>query len=193
MTRGALAQEHFSDAQTLSADYLEEHWYAAYTCANHEKRVAEQLDFRAVEHFLPLYKTIRRWKDRRVCLEMPLFPGYVFVRLALVNRLNVLQVPGVVHLVGFNGSPAAVPVEEVLRVREVLSRGMRAEPHPFLRVGRPVRVKAGPLAGLEGILVRRKNRLRFVVSVKLILRSIAVEVDEADLEPITRHAASSES
>ena len=185
MTPVALIQGDFSGAQTLAAAYLEEHWYAAYTRANHEKRVAEQLDLRAVKHFLPLYKTVRRWKDRRVCLEMPLFPGYVFVRLALVNRLSVLQVSGVVHLVGFDGSPAAVPEEDVLRVQELLSRGMRAEPHPFLRVGRRVRVMAGPLAGLEGILVRRKNRVRFVVSVELILRSIAVEVDEGDLEPIS--------
>src|SRR5271157_5605311 len=83
-----------------SVEYLEPHWYAAYTCANHEKRVALQLERRSLECFLPLYESVRRWKDRRVRLELPLFPGYVFVRLALRDRLQVLQVPGVARLVG---------------------------------------------------------------------------------------------
>jgi len=88
---------------------VQPHWYAAYTCAKHEKRVGAELGARAVEHFLPLYSSVRRWKDRRVQLEFPLFPGYVFVRLALRDRLRVLQIPGVVRLVGFNGLPAALP------------------------------------------------------------------------------------
>src|SRR5271165_6388224 len=93
----------------LSVQYCEVRWYAAYTSANHEKRVATQLKERAVEHFLPLYESVRRWKDRRMKLQMPLFPGYVFVRLALRDRLQVLQVPGVAKLVGFNGAPAELP------------------------------------------------------------------------------------
>src|SRR5690349_24405845 len=89
----------------LSEEHCEARWYAAYTSANHEKRVSEQLGVREVEHFLPLYASLRTWKDRRVKLELPLFPGYVFVRTALRNRLQVLQVPGVVRLVGFDGVP----------------------------------------------------------------------------------------
>jgi transcription antitermination factor NusG len=157
-------------------------WYAAYTSANHEKRVAEQLGWREVEHFLPQYASVRRWKDRRVTLQMPLFPGYVFVHMALRDRLQVLQVPGVARLVGFHGTPAALPDEEIEALRTSLSNGVRAMPHPYLTAGRKVRVRNGPFAGLEGILVRRKNSARFVVSVELIQRSISVELDEADLE-----------
>jgi transcription termination/antitermination protein NusG len=158
-------------------------WYAAYTSANHEKRVAEQLGVREVEHFLPLYESVRRWKDRRVRLQLPLFPGYVFVRMALRDRLRVMQVPGVARLVGFHGTPVALPEEEIEALRASLASGVRAEPHPYLTEGGRVRVKSGPLAGLQGILVKRKNKARFVVSVELIQRAMAVEMEGADLEP----------
>src|SRR5256885_10371866 len=98
------------------------HWYALYTCANHEKRVAAQLHARAVEHFLPVYSSVRRWKDRRVRLEFPLFPGYVFIRLALRDRWRVLEIPSVVRLVGFNGQPSALPAEEMEILRSGLSQ-----------------------------------------------------------------------
>jgi len=163
--------------------YVEERWYAAYTCANHEKRVAKQLEERAVEHFLPLYGSVRRWKDRKVKLELPLFPGYVFVRLALRDRLRVLQTPGVARLVGFGGLPAALPDQEMEAMRNGLERQLRLEPHPYLTIGRRVRLKSGPLMGLEGFLVRRKGLLRLVLSLDLIQRSVAVEVDAADVEP----------
>src|SRR5216684_6791312 len=109
--------------------FIEERWYAAYTCANHEKRVAKQLEERSVEHFLPLYRSVRRWSDRRVEIDLPLFPGYVFVRLALRDRLCVLQIPSVVRLVGFNGLPTALPDEEMETLRLGLSQRLRAEPH----------------------------------------------------------------
>jgi transcription antitermination factor NusG len=172
-----------TDALGLPDSFFEAHWYAAYICANHEKRVAAELQARAVEQFLPLYSSVRRWKDRRMSLELPLFPGYVFVRLALRNRLRVLQIPSVVRLVGFNGLPAPLPDTEMETLRSRLSQRLRAEPHPFLTVGRRVRIKAGPFAGLEGILKRRKSGLRVIVSIQLIQQSVAVEVDEADLVP----------
>lgn len=156
-------------------------WYAVYTCANHEKRVADQFAGRNVEHFLPQYESVRRWKDRKVRLQLPLFPGYLFVHMAMPERLRVLQVPGVVRLVGFNGSPAPLPEEDINRIREFLGQGWRASPHPYLQLGRRARVVRGPLAGLKGIVVRRKNRTRLVVSFELIERSMAVEMDEADL------------
>ena len=164
--------------------FLEPHWYAAYTCANHEKRVAGELRAREVEHFLPLHSSVRRWKDRRVQLDLPLFPGYVFVHLAAQERLRVLQVPGVVRLVGVNGSPSPMPEEDIDRIREFLGRGWHAEPHPYLQAGRRARVVRGPLAGMEGIVVRRKNRSRLVVSFELIQRSMAIEMDEGDLAAI---------
>jgi len=168
---------------SLPASSLEPRWYAAYTCANHEKRVAAELHARTVEHFLPVYSSIRRWRDRRVILDLPLFPGYVFVRLALCNRLRVLQIPSVVQLVGFNGKSAALPDEEMEILRSGLSQGLSARPHPFLTIGRRVRITGGPFAGLEGILKRRKNNLRVVVSLALIQRSVAVDVDTADVAP----------
>jgi transcription antitermination factor NusG len=158
-------------------------WYAAYTCANHEKRVAAELGARDVEHFLPLYGSVRRWKDRRVTLDLPLFPGYVFVRLALCERLRALQIPSVVRLVGFGGLPTALPDTEIEIMRSGLSQSPCAEPHPFLAVGRRVRITAGPFAGLEGILKRKNSNLRVVVSLGLIQSSVAVDVDAADVRP----------
>jgi transcription antitermination factor NusG len=167
----------------LPADNLELRWYAAYTCANHEKRVREQLEQRHVESFLPVYETIRRWKDRRMRLQLPLFPGYVFVRMAVLDRLCVLQVPGVVRLVEFNGKLSALPDEEIEALKEGLAGGVRAEPHLFLTVGRRVRVKRGPFEGRQGILLRRKGKLRLVLSIELIMRSVVIDVDTADVEP----------
>lgn len=169
-------------AAALPASFLEQRWYAAYTCANHENRVSEQLAAREVEHFLPVYRSVRRWRDRRVELDLPLFPGYVFVRLALRDRLRVLQIPSVARLVGFGGSPTALPDEDMEILRAGLDSRLMAEPHPYLTEGRRVHVRRGPLTGMRGILLRRRGKARFVVSMELIMRSMSVEMDEADLE-----------
>lgn len=181
---GAAARIEPAAWPSLPAEFCEPRWYAAYTSANHEKRVAEQLEARAVEHFLPAYSSVRRWKDRRVTLQLPLFPGYVFVRMELRNRLQVLQIPGVARLVGFGGMPTPLPQDEMDALRAGLAGGLRAEPHPYLNVGRRVRVKQGPLAGLEGILLRWKGNWRVVLSLDLIQRSVAVDVDASALEPV---------
>jgi len=172
-----------SGAQGLSYEYLELRWYAAYTCARHEKRVAQQLLQRQVECFLPLYESLRRWADRRKLVQLPLFPGYVFVRIALKDRLKVLEIPSVAHLVGFNGHPVPLADTEVEAIRTCAARGNRVEPHPYLKVGRRARILHGPLSGLEGVLLRRRGRCRFVISLQLIKRSLAVEVGEEDLNP----------
>jgi transcription antitermination factor NusG len=182
-TIAALATANYTGAVELPALWAEQHWYAAYTRAQHEKRVAAELGMREVEHFLPMYSSVRRWKDRRVTLDLPLFPGYVFVRLALRDRLRVVQIPSVVRLVGFNGQATALPDTEMEIMRSGLSHSLRAEPHPFLTVGRRVRIAGGPFAGLEGVLKRKKNNLRVVVSLELIQRSVAVDVDIADVVP----------
>lgn len=180
ITIGTLSPRH--DLYLPDA-YVEQRWYAAYTWANHEKRVAAELGVREIEHFLPLYSSVRRWKDRRVTLDLPLFPGYVFVRVALCERLRVVQIPSVVRLVGFGGLPMALPDTEMEILRSGPCRSLRAEPHPFLNVGRRVRIIGGPFAGLEGVLKRKKNNLRVVVSLELIQRSVAVDVDAADVRP----------
>jgi transcription antitermination factor NusG len=158
-------------------------WYALYTCPRHEKSVAHQIEQRNLDCFLPLYRSVRSWKDRRKELELALFPGYVFVQMELADRLRVLALPSVVHLVSFNGVPARLPEGEVEGLRQRLI-GAKVEPHPYLCVGRRVRVTAGPMQGLEGIVVRRKDRCRVVFSLDLLRRSVAVEVDQSVLEPV---------
>lgn len=159
-------------------------WYATYTRARHEKRVAEQLGDRSIECFLPLYEAVHRWKDRRAKVKLPLFPGYVFVRMPLEARLEVLNIPGVVRFVSFGGQPAALPTFEIETLRCGLTSRSRALPHPYLTIGRRVRVKGGPFAGLEGILKRKKDSLRLVLSVDLIMRSVLLEIDGTEVEPI---------
>jgi transcription antitermination factor NusG len=173
-----------AEAAELPAEYREERWYAAQTCANHESCVQKQLRQRTVEAYLPVYASVRCWKDRRVLLEMPLFPGYVFVHMALRDRLRILQTPGVVRLVGFGDRPAPLPHQEIEALRQGVAHEMRIEPHPYLKLGQRVRVKTGPLQGLEGILVRKKKVSRFVIFLDLIMRSVAVEIDVADLESV---------
>lgn len=162
-------------------------WYALYTCPRHEKSVAHQIEQRSISCFLPLYRSVRRWKDRRKELELALFPGYVFVQLALEDRFRVLQLPSAVRLVSFHGQPAVLPAAEIDALRQRLAGGC-AEPHPYLRAGRRVRVCGGPMQGLEGIIVRRKDRCRLVFSLDLIMRSVAVEIDESDVEPVPESA-----
>ncbi len=156
-------------------------WYAVCTRSNHEKCAATQLERRAIEHFLPLYESVRKWKDRRKRLELPLFPGYLFVRIPLEQRLRVLVTPGVVRLVGFDNRPAALPDGEIEALRAVLLHGVHSEPHPYLIVGRKVRITRGALAGMEGVLVRKKGRVRLVLSINLICQSAMIEVDSANV------------
>lgn len=168
----------------------EVNWYVLYTCPRHEKRIAEEMERRRISCFLPLYRSVRRWKDRRKELELALFPSYVFVQIALRDKLRVLELPGVVHFVTFAGRPAALPDREIESLRNGLAGGMH--PHPYLKIGRRVRVRSGPLSGAQGILVRRKDKFRLVLSIDLIMRSVAVEVDESDVEPLPVAATESE-
>jgi transcription antitermination factor NusG len=184
MITSSISEQNNSETVQLPTAYEEPHWYVAHTSANHEKRVTQQLEERSVENFLPLYDSVRRWKDRRMKLQLPLFPGYVFVRLPLRERLKVLQVPGVARLISFNGQPAALPDREIEALRTGLAAQLRTEPHPYLTVGRRVRVKRGAFEGVEGILIRKKNACRVVLSLDLIMRSVSVEVDASDLERI---------
>lgn len=177
-----MATQNTSLAGGLGAVQSPPRWFAAYTCSRHEKQVSRQLCERQVDCFLPTYQCVRRWKDRRKEIEFPLFPGYIFVRICEAERLRVLQVAGVVQLVTFNGRPAPLNDSEIESLRNGIASGICPEPHPYLKVGRRVRVKYGPLAGVEGLLVRRKDKFRIVISIDLIMRSIAAEVQVADLE-----------
>jgi len=160
-------------------------WFALHACAQHEKRIAAELHRRCIENFLPLVRSVRQWKDRRVYLDTPLFPGYLFVRLALQEKLRALQVPGVVRLVGVAGQPHALPDDEVAALRAGISAGLNLQRHPFLTVGCRVRLIRGPLTGFSGILLRRKNICRVVLSLNLIAQSASVEVSVSDVEAIS--------
>ena len=160
------------------------HWYALYTNARHEKVVARQLEERRIETFLPLYRSWHRWKDRRKQVELALFPSYVFVRIEEQQKLPVLKVPGAVQVVSFNGKMAALPEREIEALRNALENEIYAEPCPYLKIGRKVRVVRGPMQGAEGVLSRKKDKCRVVISVDVLMRSVAVEVDAMDLEAI---------
>lgn len=159
-------------------------WWAVYTRHQHEKIVAGALTAKGHEVFLPLYASVRKWKDRRKTITLPLFPCYVFVRGVPNRRLSIVTTPGV-HMVLIEGdSPAVVPEDEIAAIRRTIDVRMKIEPHPFLRCGQRVRVRRGALEGVEGILVRVKNLVRLVLSVELLNKSVAVEIDAANVEPI---------
>jgi transcription elongation factor/antiterminator RfaH len=161
-----------------------ERWYAVSVRPRYEKLATRHLEHQGVNCFLPIYRSVRRWKDRRKELDMALFPGYVFLNLNLNDRLGVLRAPGVLRFVTFQGQPAAVPDSEIRALESSMFAGLRPQPHPYLRQGRKVRVKSGPLVDAEGIMIRRKERFRLVLSIDLIMRSVMCEVDEADVEPL---------
>lgn len=159
-------------------------WYAVYTSPCHEKRAAEHLAAREIEHFLPLYSLARRWKDgRTVTREMPLFPSYLFVHASRGERAIILSTPGILSIVGTSRGPIALPMSDMESLRAGL-RLCNAIPHPFLNVGEKARIRTGPLAGMQGIVLRQKNSARVVLTVDLIMKSVAIEVDAADLEPL---------
>jgi transcription antitermination factor NusG len=162
-------------------DHYRPRWYVVHTRSRHEKRVSEQLQLNRVESFLPLYRSKRNWNGRNAVVDMPLFPGYVFVHIPLTERLSVLRLGGVAGLVSFQGAPAPLPDLELERLRTCLSI-TTAEPIAYFNPGNRVRIVGGSLAGLEGLIMRQNGRARFVLSIDLIQRSVLVNVDACDLE-----------
>jgi len=159
-------------------------WFAAYTTPRHEKAVVRQLDARHIDSFLPLYSSSRRWKNGcRVTVEQPLFPSYVFVHVRRRDSVKVLQIPGVVSIVGTGREPSALPTDEIESLRTGLPQ-RRYEPHPYLVAGEKVRIVSGAMAGLVGVLVRKKNEFRVVMALDLIRQSVSVEIDIDEIEPL---------
>ncbi len=169
--------------ENIDRAYEQPHWYAVYTFPNREKLVAAHFASRGIEHFLPLFESVREWSDRRVELLMPLFPGYLFVFTSLRHRLPVITVPGVVRLVNVAGQPVPLATNVIETLRHGIRR-LEAEPFPYLTVGQRVSICAGPLKGLTGVLLRRKSGPRVVVSIEAIERSFLVHVAASDLIPI---------
>lgn len=160
-------------------------WFAVYTAPRHEKSAARHLQQRAIEHFLPLYKSRRKWKDgSKVELDLPLFPSYLFVRIDWKQRVRVLEAPVVVSFVtGVGGKPAELPEEAIASLQSGLALHS-AEPHPLLFEGQKARIRSGPLVGFEGVVMRRKNSLRVVLTIEQIMRSYSIEVANDELELI---------
>ena len=159
-------------------------WYAVCTRHQHEKVATRILEHKGFEVFLPLYKARRRWQDRIKEISLPLFPGYLFVREE-ERCLPILTTPGVSSIVSCGGRPAAIPFSEIEGIRRIVESTLCVEPHPFLKSGDWVRVKYGPIAGVEGILLRIKNIARLVLSVEMLGKSAAVEVDATHVERIS--------
>ena len=177
----------------VKAEFLDgSPWWALYTRHQHEKTVADILTAKGFEIFLPLYESVRRWKDRKKLLSLPLFPCYVFVRGGLNRRLQVVTTPGI-HMILTNGEKVAlIPEDEIQAIRRTVEGAYRVEPYPYLKIGERVRVVRGSLEGVEGVLIRKKNVCRLVLSVAMVAQSIAVEIDAADVEPAALREGSSE-
>jgi len=159
-------------------------WFAVYTYSCQEKRVAQHLSTREVEYFLPLSRNLRRWKNGCTMLvEQPLFPGYLFVKIERGDRVRVLELPGVHSMVGTGRAPIPLPTKEIETLRQGIAQ-MKAEPCAFLKVGEKARILRGPLQGMTGVMVRKKNGLRLILSLDLIMKSVSVEVDALDLEAV---------
>jgi transcription antitermination factor NusG len=161
-------------------------WYALYTRHQHEKTVAHILTNKGFEILLPLYSVARRWKDRTKLLSLPLFPCYVFLNRGLERRTDIMTTPGIHSIVSNGGQPAAIPTAEIDAIRRAVESGSRLEPHPLLKCGDWVRVKCGPLERIEGILVRKKNLYRLVLSVEMLGKAAAVEIDAFLVERLNR-------
>ncbi len=161
-------------------------WYALYTRSRFEKKLLSELTDRSVEVFLPMREVLSRWKDRKKRIWIPLFPGYIFVHHVdtPANRYRVLNIPGAVRFVGIEGHAEPVPDEQLDAVRRFLESSISIDPYPYLRVGKRVEVVAGPLKGIQGILVKKKGRFRFVLQVDLIRQAVSVEIDASDVRPL---------
>ena len=172
----------------ISTHHDEPSWYAVSTRSRQEKVAASMLENLAIVHFLPLFNEERQWSDRKQMVTLPLFPGYVFVKITTAPelQLRVLKVPGIVDFVGNRKGPLAIPESDIESVRAVVTRGVGCSPHPSLKAGCRVRVVRGVLAGVEGTLISYGAESMLVICIEMIQRSISVSVAVSDVEPVYR-------
>src|SRR5882724_7758593 len=159
-------------------------WYALTVKPRHEQSSAQYLRDKGLEEFSPLYRARRRWSDRMKEVDLSLFPGYVFCRFSYEDRLQVLRTSGITSIVGFSRTPAPVPDAEITAIKTIVNSGLRIEPWPYLQPGERVCIHDGCLEGLRGTVVREKDQWRVVVSVEVLQRSVAVEVDREVLSRV---------
>ena len=165
--------------QAINTD--SQHWYIAYTLPRHEKAVAHRLGTQDIASYLPLYSEVRHWKHRKIEVELPLFPGYVFVRMLLADKSRILSHPGIIRLLSVNGNTAVFPDEDMLNLKSSLAR-WNAKPYPFLVSGKRIRIKSGPFAGLDGTIVRRNGRRKLIVTLDMINSSMLLDLDAAEAQ-----------
>jgi transcriptional antiterminator NusG len=161
-------------------------WFALYTRSRFEKKMLGELTDRGIEVFLPMREILSRWKDRKKKIWLPLFPGYIFVNHVDTpeNRFRVLNIPGAVRFVSLEGHAASIPEEQIENVRTFLESSIAIDPYPYMQVGTRVEVIAGPLKGIQGVLVEKRGRFRFVIQVDLIRQAVSVEIDSSDVRAI---------
>jgi transcription antitermination factor NusG len=164
---------------------MSEHWYALQVRPRFERHVQVHLEEKGYPVFYPTYNVSRQWSDRVKTLSLPLFPGYMFCKFSVHARLPILVTPGVNQVVGVGKTPAMVQEDELNAIRRVIESGLAAQPWPYLKIGDSVQIETGPLEGLTGIVTRIRNSYRLVVSVSLLMRSVAVELDTRWIKPLT--------
>jgi transcription termination/antitermination protein NusG len=171
--------------QTLTlGDTQNAEWFALRVRPKHEKAVAATLAERGFEEFLPLYRTKRRWSDRTRELELPLFGGYTFCRFPYAKRVRILQIPGVMSILTFGNRPVPLSENEIDNLKAVVASGLPVGPWPYLKIGQRVRIERGPLREVEGVVLRLRRGWRVVVSVDVLQRSVAVELDLDLVSPL---------
>jgi transcription antitermination factor NusG len=174
-----------SNLPELEAPVLDRLWLAVFVKSHHEKRISQHFTQRQIENFLPSYTEVHKWANRcKATVELPLFPNYLFVNVSKGIRGRVLEVPGVLSIVCRGSQLESLPEAEIEFIRSAV-RLRKVEPHPYLVVGERVRIKSGSLKGIQGVLIRKKDNLRVVITVAQIMQSVAVEVDAGDVEPLT--------
>lgn len=165
---------------------ITKNWFAVFTVPRHEKRVEAHFSLREIENFLPLCQKSRQWKDgSKGMVQLPLFSSYIFVRIGSGGRAPVLRVPGVISIVGCGPRPLPVPDSYIHWLQEGIRQG-KIEPHPYLTVGARVRIRSGVMEGVEGVLLRKKNNFRVALTLQMIMKSVTVEVEIEDIEPVAR-------
>jgi transcription termination/antitermination protein NusG len=185
-----IAKLYESESYAEAANVCTLNWYAVQTRSNFERVLASGLSEKGVETFCPATREVHRWKDRMKPVHVPLFPGYVFVRIEDTpgNRLRVVSTNGAVRILGDGSLIEPVPEHEIRSVRLLLESARPFSVHPFLKEGSWVRIKHGSMRGIEGRIVRFKNSARLVMSVEMLAKSIAVEIDDCDIEQVPEHA-----
>ena len=187
----AAPEQHYSGEYIASAGNSQREWFAAYTMSRHEKRIASHCERIGIEQFLPLYTSQRSWKNRTtVDLQMPLFPNYIFVRLLPQDHGPLMRLPGLLSTVGNASGPVVIPDGDMELLRRIIAC-KTIEPHPFMTKGDKVRVMTGPLAGVIGVVLKKGNGLRFIVTLDVIGKSVSLQIDGSALELIASHASQS--